>query len=73
MQAEVAQLAVVGNSFSLADYLKRMNKVMHADDENFNIIPDSQDLIAQYLLLYEMSGDPDNLWEVVDYGYRKAM
>lgn len=72
MQAEVAQLAVVGNSFSLADYLKRMNKVMHADDENFNIIPDSQDLIAQYLLLYEMSGDPDNLWEVVDYGYRKA-
>ncbi len=72
MQAEVVQLAVVGNSFSLADYLKRMNKVMHADDETFNIIPDSQDLIAQYLLLYEMSGDPDNLWEVVDYGFRKA-
>ncbi len=63
---------MVGNSFSLADYLKRMNKVMHADDEKFNSIPESSDLVAQYLLLYEMSGDPDNLWKVVDYDYKKA-
>ncbi len=65
-------LEVVGNSFSLADYLRRMNKVMHADDEAYNTIPDSQDMIAQYLLLYEMSGDPENLWKVVDYDYAKA-
>jgi predicted RND superfamily exporter protein len=63
---------MVGNSFSLADYLKRMNKVMHADDEKFNRIPESSDLVAQYLLLYEMSGDPDNLWKVVNYDYKKA-
>jgi predicted RND superfamily exporter protein len=67
-----SELEVVGNSFSLADYLKRMNKVMHADKEEFNKIPSSSDLIAQYLLLYEMSGDPDNLWKVVDYNYQKA-
>jgi len=72
MQTDVESIDVVGNSFSLADYLKRMNKVMYADDEAYNIIPDSQDLIAQYLLLYEMSGDPENLWKVVDYDYRKA-
>ena len=65
-------LKVVGNTFSLADYLKRMNKVMHADNEDYNNIPDSQDLIAQYLLLYEMSGDPDNLWKVVNEQYAKA-
>ncbi len=64
-------LAVVGNSFSLADYLKRMNKVMNADDEAYDIIPDNQNLIAQYLLLYEMSGDPENLNRVVDYDYSK--
>ncbi len=68
----VGNLQVVGNSFSLADYLKRMNKVMHADDEAYNTIPDSHDMIAQYLLLYEMSGDPENLWKVVDYDYAKA-
>jgi hypothetical protein len=49
-----------------------MNKVMHADKEEYNRIPSSQNLIAQYLLLYEMSGDPDNLWKEVNYDYNKA-
>ena len=65
-------LEVVGNSFALTDYLKRMNKVMHADSEKYNQIPGSKALVAQYLLLYEMSGDPENLWKVVDYNYQKA-
>ncbi len=72
MQKEVEKQKMVGNSFSLADYLKRMNKVMHADRNEFDSIPDSKNLVAQYLLLYEMSGDPENLWKVVDYGYKKA-
>ena len=67
----VNELELVGNSFSLTDYLKRMNKVMNADNEKFNTIPDNQDMIAQYLLLYEMSGDPENLNKVVDYNYSK--
>jgi predicted RND superfamily exporter protein len=71
MQNDVESLDIVGNSFSLSDYLKRMNKVMNADDEAFNTIPDSPELIAQYLLLYEISGDPENLWEVTDYEFRK--
>jgi len=62
----------VGASFSLADYVNRMNKVMHSDDERYNKIPDTQDLIAQYILLYEMSGDPKNLEKVVDYDYSKV-
>ena len=73
MQKDVDnQLEVVGNTFSLTDYINRMNKVMNADKEEFNTIPDSQDMIAQYLLLYEMSGDPENLNKVVDYDYEKA-
>jgi len=72
LQEDVENLSMVGNSFSLGDYLKRMNKVMHADDKAYNIIPDSKELIAQYLLLYEMSGDPENLWKVIDYNFAKA-
>ncbi len=72
MQKDVDnQLAVVGNTFSLTDYINRMNKVMNADKEEFNCIPDSKNMIAQYLLLYEMSGDPENLNKVVDYDYEK--
>lgn len=72
MQQDVDdQLEVVGNKFSLTDYIKRMNKVMNSDNEAFNTIPNSNEMIAQYLLLYEMSGDPENLTKVADYDYAK--
>ena len=64
-------LPVVGNSFSLGDYLTRMNRVMHADSEKYDAIPNNQNLIAQYLLLYEMSGNPENLWQVVTEDFKK--
>lgn len=69
MQKQVQGQALVGSSFSLVDYLQRMNRVMNEDRPEFDTIPASTDLIAQYLLLYEMSGDPENLWKVVNYDY----
>lgn len=72
MQAEVVLLPKVGNSFSLADYLKRMNKVMNEDKDEFYSIPSSNELIAQYLLLYEMSSDPQNLQKVINYDYNRT-
>ena len=72
MQHDVVNnVPVVGNAFSLVDFLEQINKVMHADSLKYDRVPDSQDLIAQYLLLYEMSGDPENLTKVVDYNYQK--
>lgn len=72
LQREVESKSVVGDSFAITDYMKRMHQVMHADDPAYNKIPESQEMIAQYLLLYEMSGDPDNLNQVVDYDYMNA-
>lgn len=72
MQTQAEKLAKVGNSFSLSDYLKRMNKVMNADDETYHTIPETGDMVAQYLLLYEMSGDPENLLKVVNYNYDRT-
>ncbi len=51
---------------------RRMNRVMHANGAEYDIIPNDQNLIAQYLLLYEMSGDPENLWKVVDGSFSTA-
>jgi len=70
LQAEVDKNPLVGNSFGLTDYLSRMHRVMNEDRADFEVIPEDQDLIAQYLLLYEMSGDPDNLAKVVDFPYQ---
>ncbi len=72
MQTDVVHsLRVVGDAFSLVDFIKRMNKVMHADSAKYNNIPPDRDLIAQYLLLYEMSGDPAKLWQVTTEDYKK--
>lgn len=40
---------------SVTDTLKRLNQNMHGDDPSFYKLPESQELSAQYLLLYEMS------------------
>lgn len=40
---------------SITDTMKRLNKNLHADDENYYSLPNQRDLAAQYLLLYEMS------------------
>lgn len=62
----------VGDAVSITNYLRRMNKVMHEDRAEYDSIPESADMVAQYLLLYEMSGDPANLWKVVDSDYHGA-
>ncbi len=40
---------------TLSDTFNRLNKNMHGDDPSYYKLPDSQELAAQYLLLYEMS------------------
>lgn len=40
---------------TLTDTLKRLNKNMHGDDPAWYKLPDSPQMAAQYLLLYEMS------------------
>lgn len=37
------------------DVMKRLNRSMHGDDQDWYRIPESRELAAQYLLLYEMS------------------
>ena len=72
MQTGALALPKVGDALSLTTYLKRLHFSMNAEDPAFDAIPDSSDMVAQYLLLYEMSGDPENLWKVVDVDYMGA-
>ena len=56
-------------SSSLNDIVKDLNMTMHNNDDAYYKIPDDQDLVAQYLLLYEMSGG-ENAEDWVDYDYK---
>jgi predicted RND superfamily exporter protein len=45
----------VAHVYSYTDIIKRLNKNMHGDAENWYALPEERDLAAQYLLLYELS------------------
>ena len=71
-QADMEQDPRIGDTFSIAEMIKRMNRMMHGDDTAYESIPDNRDLVAQYLLLYSISGDPGDFDDIVDYNYRHA-
>ncbi len=57
---------------SIVDYLKQLNRVLFDDEAEAYRLPDSEEAVAQYFLLYSMSGDPADFEEEVDYDYRLA-
>jgi predicted RND superfamily exporter protein/outer membrane lipoprotein-sorting protein len=64
---------MVGRSLSLADFVRRMHRAMNGDAPAFDAIPDSAELVAQYLLLYASSGDPGDFDSYVDTNYRNGL
>ncbi len=72
LQNKIEALPYVGDSLSVVDYLKSMNKTLHADAPESNTLPATQAEIAEDLFLFSISGQPDLLNEVVDYDYRQA-
>ncbi len=99
LETYLKSLPHVGATLSLTDYIRRMNKVLHADDPAYDRIPadtvqevgidwleengrwvekevvfrvPGRELISQYLQLYEMSGKPEDLANLVNYDYRIA-
>lgn len=59
-----------GRVISILDFLKKMNKVMHEDDETYYRLPETREEAAQYLLLYSLSSPEEDLTDIVDYDYR---
>lgn len=72
LQRHIEKLPVVGKTFSVADYVKRINRVLHDDDPKYDVIPDSKDAVGQYLFLFSMSAKQSDLDNVVDPSFRKA-
>jgi predicted RND superfamily exporter protein len=56
VQAWADQQAIVRKTYSAVDILKDFNQTFHAEDPAFYRLPESRDLVAQYLLLYESAG-----------------
>ncbi len=72
LQRHLEGMPAVGKTTSLADVVKRINRVMHQDDPRHEVIPETQEAVAQYLFLFGMAGDPQDLDSFVDYPYQQA-
>lgn len=58
-------------SYSIVDILKDLNQAFHGGDPSYYTIPETRELVAQYLLLYEMSGGEETE-ELVSADFRRA-
>jgi uncharacterized protein len=72
LQDFLAQQPHVGKTQSLVDLVKRMNQAMHADAASAFAVPESRELVTQYLFLYSLSGEPQDFDSFVDNDYRQA-
>jgi predicted RND superfamily exporter protein len=72
LQNRLNEIEGVGKSVSIVDFIKKMNQAMHDGDPAYYVIPESRELVAQYLLLFSFSGGSDDLTSFVNYDYQNA-
>lgn len=72
VQREAQAFQFVGKTLSIGDFLERMHAAVTGIATTVEPLPDDRDLMAQYLLLYSMSGDPEDFSAHVDYDYQRA-
>jgi uncharacterized protein len=60
----------VGAVNSLVDFLKEINQALHGDDAEYYRLPDSPEMTAQFLLLYDSSGTDEDLSDIKDFDNR---
>ncbi len=72
LQRRIEKEPVVGKTVSVADVVKRVHRVLNDNDPSREVVPDSQEAVAQALLLFSMAARPRDLNNVVDNPYQKA-
>ncbi len=69
LQEHLGQSGLVGKSSSVADVVKKVHQeLIDGEPENYKI-PDSSAAVAQCLLQFQSSHNPDDLWHLVTVDY----
>ena len=73
VQAALLKTQVVGKSNSLADIVRKVYRELMEGKDEYYRIPDTSAAVAQCLLSFQNSHDPDDLWHLVTPDYRKTV
>ena len=63
----------ITTSYSVADVVKQMHRVVMDDDPAFESIPKERGKVNNLFSMYSMSGDPEDFSSLVDYEYRVGL
>ncbi|MBN2299142.1 MAG: MMPL family transporter [Deltaproteobacteria bacterium] len=73
LSKEIRQITGVKKIISLADYVKSVNRALNANEQEAYMVPGSQELIAQEILLFSFSvSGTEELERVVNMDYSKG-
>jgi len=70
---ELAKVPSVTVVLSLANVVRQLHRVMHEDDPAYDRVPDNRNLVAQYLLLYSMSAEPEDFSRFTTIDYSRGL
>ncbi|WP_421919419.1 efflux RND transporter permease subunit [Marinifilum sp.] len=74
IEKEVKNIPTVGATTSIAKVMRQISRAINdPEDDLYDRIPDTYNAVAQYLELYLMSGDPDDLEKMIDFNFEHAM
>ncbi len=71
-QDEIENVEAVNNPLSMVTLLRQENRALNNDQEEMEVIPETKNKIAQYILLLEMS-DKELLESYLTFDYEKTM
>lgn len=67
IQNWLSQRPTLGPINSLVDYLKEINQALNRDNPAYYRLPDTADMTAQFLFLYESAGANEDLSDIKDF------
>ncbi len=73
-EQELKKFPEVGTVTSIASIIRKISTALNdPTEEGYDRIPDSREAVAQYLELYAMSGDPEDLEQLVDFDFAHTL
>lgn len=71
-QNKIGKIEIMGRPTSLVNILRKTNKAMHEGKSEYEILPETEEEVAQYLLLLSMGGS-EELDRVLSFDYDQAL
>jgi predicted RND superfamily exporter protein/outer membrane lipoprotein-sorting protein len=71
---EMEKMDAVDYTMGFSGVVRELSKALNdPGDPLYNRIPPTRDAVAQYMELYSMNGDPEELEQLVDFNYEHAL